>query len=332
IVAFYGGVLQKLWALPSVQAAGVAETVPMSGAGESTAIDIPGYRRTDPGQPPFANYTIASAGYFSAVGTPLLRGREFTTSDTADSLPVAIVSRAMADRYWPRQDVIGKQVRIPIDRDPKIIVGVVADVKHQSLREDVSPEMYVPYTQKPWPSMQTMEVAVRTRTDPAALTASVRAAIQSLDPGLPLARVRTLTALVDDSMTQPRFALLLLASFAAIALLLAQIGMYGVVSYSVTQRTREIGIRMALGAPRQRVFAGVVAQAARLAAFGIAIGLLAALAVARLMAGFLYGVRPTSPLTFAAVSLLLVAVALLAAYLPARRASRLDPLIALRCE
>jgi len=238
----------------------------------------------------------------------------------------------MAQRYWPGQDVIGKQVRIPIDRDPKVIIGVVADVKHSSLREDSTPEMYVPYNQNPWPSMQTMEVAVRTGADPAGMTSSVRAAIQSLDPGLPLAKVRTLSSLVNDSMTQPRFSLLLLASFAAIALLMAQIGMYGVVSYSVTQRTREIGIRMALGAPRGRVFADVVAQAARLAAIGIAIGLLAALAVARMMAGFLYGVGPASPLTFAAVTFLLVAVALLATYVPARRASRLDPLLALRCE
>jgi ABC-type antimicrobial peptide transport system permease subunit len=180
--------------------------------------------------------------------------------------------------------------------------------------------------------MLNLRVALRTKADPASMTASVREAIHSIDPDLPLAKVATLTTLVDDSLSQPRFAMLLLASFGVLALLLASTGMYGVISYSVAQRTQEIGIRMALGAERRNVFGMVLSQGARLAGLGIALGLVAALGVTRLMASFLYGVQPADPLTFAIVSLLLVGTALLACYLPARGATRVDPLIALRHE
>ena len=205
-------------------------------------------------------------------------------------------------------------------------------IKHFSMREDPAPEMYVAYTQKQWPSMLTMNVAVRTKADLSSMTAGVREAIHSADPDLPIAKLAPLTILVDDSMTEPRFAMLLLTSFGGLALLLAMIGMYGVISYSVAQRTQEIGIRMALGAARGNVFGMVLAQGARLAGLGIVIGLAAAYAVTRLMASFLYGVQPTDPITFVAVSGLLVGVALLACYLPARRATRVDPIIALRYE
>jgi predicted lysophospholipase L1 biosynthesis ABC-type transport system permease subunit len=212
------------------------------------------------------------------------------------------------------------------------IVGIVADTKRLSLREQPPPEMYVPYTQKVWPSMLTMDVVLRTNVDPASLASSAREAIRSLDAGLPLAKVQTLAAVVDDSMTQQRFSVLLLGSFGSLALLLASIGMYGVISYSVAQRTQEIGIRIVLGAQRRSVFQMVLGQGARLGGLGIAIGLVAALAVTRLLAGFLYGVRATDPLTFAGVSLLLLAVTLLACYIPARRAMRVEPMNAIRYE
>jgi putative ABC transport system permease protein len=208
----------------------------------------------------------------------------------------------------------------------------VADAKHISLREDAVPEMYVLYTQKQWPSMLNMRVAVRTKTEPASMTESVRAALRSIDPDLPLAKVATLATLVSDSLAQPRFSMLLLASFGVLALLLASIGMYGVISYSVMQRTQEIGIRMALGAERRSVFSMVLRQGTRLALVGVAVGLAGAFAVTRTMTRFLYGVQATDPLTFACVSLLLVAIALLACYLPARRATRVDPIVALRYE
>jgi predicted permease len=333
IVTFLQSALDRLRSIPGVQSAGVGETVPMGGEGESTVIRMPDHPAASQKELPFANYTIISPGYLSSVGTPILRGRDFTEADTANSLPVAIVNVAMEKKYWPAEGALGKHVGPGSSRYPLMtIIGVVPDVKHVSLREETAPEIYVVYTQKQWPSMLNMRIALRTKVDPASMTASIREAIHSLDPDLPLAKVATLTTLVDDSLSQPRFAMLLLASFGVLALLLASIGMYGVISYSVMQRTQEIGIRMALGAERRSVFAMVLSHGARLAGLGIAIGLLTALSLTRVMASFLFGVQPTDPLTFAVVSLLLVGTALLACYLPARRATRVDPMIALRHE
>ncbi|HWY48587.1 MAG TPA: ABC transporter permease [Bryobacteraceae bacterium] len=333
IVALYDKVLGRLQTLPGVEAAGIAKTVPLDGAPDSSSIRIIGRPAKSEVDRPFASYNLVSPGYFSAVGTPLLRGREFQAIDTAVSTPVAIINRAMASKYWPGENPIGKQLGLGSVRFPVMtIVGIVADVKDLSLRQQPGPEMYIPYSQKTYVSLLTMQVALRTKTDPAFMLESARQAIRSIDPDLPIAKVATMTALVDNSMAQPRFAMLVLGSFGALALVLAFIGMYGVISYSVAQRTREIGVRMALGAARRDVFRMVLGQGARLAGLGIAIGLVAALAVTRLMAGFLYGVEATDPLTFAGVSLLLVGIALLACYVPARRATRVDPMIALRYE
>ena len=229
--------------------------------------------------------------------------------------------------------VIGKGVmREFATEQPRQIIGIVADVKRLSLREDPPPEMYVPYNQKVWPSLLTMDVLLRTKVDPVSLTDDVRNALRSVDPDLPLAKISTLSAIVEDSMTLPRFAMLVLGSFAGLALLLASVGMYGVISYFVGQRTREIGVRVALGAQRRDVFEMVLGQGARLAAIGIALGLLAALAATRMMVSFLYGVQPIDPLTFVTLSFLLLSIALLACYVPARRAMRVDPMVALRHE
>jgi predicted permease len=331
IVTFLRSALERLRAIPGVQSAGVGETVPMGGEGESTVIRMPDYPASSQKELPFANYTIISPGYLSSIGTPILRGRDFTEADGSDSLPVALVNVAMEKKYWPAVGALGRQVGPGSSRYPLMtIVGVIPDVKHISLREETAPEIYVVYSQKQWPSMSNMRVALRTKADPASTTASIREAIHALDSDLPLAKVATLTTLVNDSLSQPRFAMLLLASFGVLALVLASIGLYGVISYSVTQRTQEIGIRMALGAGRSSVFRMVLSQGARLAGLGIAIGLLAALALTRVMASFLFGVQPTDPLTFVVVSTLLVGTALLACYLPARRATRVDPMIALR--
>ena len=333
IVALYDKVLGRLQTLPGVEAAGIAKTVPLDGAPDSSSIRIIGRPAKSEVDRPFASYNLVSPGYFSAVGTPLLRGREFQATDTAVSTPIAIINRAMANKYWPGENPIGKQLGLGSVRFPVMtIVGMVADVKDLSLRQQPGPEMYIPYSQKTYVSLLTMQVALRSKTDPAFMLESARQAIRSIDPDLPIAKVATMTALVDNSMAQPRFAMLVLGSFGALALVLACIGMYGVISYSVAQRTREIGVRMALGAARRDVFRMVLGQGARLAGLGIAIGLVAALAVTRLMAGFLYGVKATDPLTFAGVSLLLVGIALLACYVPARRATRVDPMIALRYE
>jgi predicted permease len=333
IVPVFQQVLHHLEALPGVQSAGLTEIVPLDGATEATAIRFSDHPPTSALDIPMANYTMVSPGYFSAVGTPILRGRPFLESDTANSMPVAIISAALAKKYWPGQDPIGKEIAPRSLAFPaETIVGVAADVKRLSLREAPPPEMYVPYTQKVWPSLLTMDVVLRTTQDPTSVAASARQAIHSVDPDLPIANVKTLNDLVDDSVAQPRFAMLLLGAFGCLALLLAMIGMYGVISYNVARRTQEIGIRIALGAQRRNIFQMVLGHGLRLAAVGIAIGLAAAFGVTRVMTSFLYGVQATDPLTFTAVALLLVFVALLACYIPARRAMRVDPMVALRYE
>lgn len=333
IVALYQNALQRVRSIPGVQAAGIVETVPMGGATENTGIRIPGRPPARPNEDLTANYTMISPGYLSAIGTPILRGRDFLETDTADSLPVTIISDSMAKKYWPGQDPIGRQVGPGSAKYPAhTIVGIAADVKHLSLREESFPEMYVPYTQKVWPSLLTMDVVLRTAADPGSMTSAARNAIHAADWDLPLAKIAPLSTLVDDAIAKPKFAMLLLGSFGIVALLLAAVGMYGVISYSVAQRTKEIGIRMALGAQRRTVFGMVLGLGAQLTGLGIAIGLVAAFALTGLMKSFLYGVQATDAATFALVSLFLTAVALLACYVPARRAVRVDPLVALRHE
>ncbi|MBZ5605789.1 MAG: ABC transporter permease [Acidobacteriia bacterium] len=331
----YSRTLHALRSLPGVEAAGLVHAVPMGGAPDATGIRVPGHV-AKPNEQLYANYMFASSGYFAAAGTPLLEGRDFSDLDTLDSMHVAVVNRAMANALWPGESAVGKHVGVADTRYPvRTVIGVVANVKQSSLREEAAPQMYVPYSQSEivgWPPMQTMQIALRTAADPAGMTASIRQAMRSVDPALPLAKVAALTTLVQQSLAQPRFAMLLLAAFSVLALVLASVGMYGAISYSVAQRTQEIGIRMALGAERATVFGMVLSQGARLTAAGIAIGLVGAEGTMRLLSGFLYGVRPADPLTFGAVSALLAAVALLACYLPARRAMRVDPIIALRSE
>lgn len=333
IVPVYQEALRRLRVLPGVQAAGLTETVPLSGATEATAIRFSNGSRANGPALRFANYTMVSPGYFAAVGTPILRGRAFLESDTASSEPVAIVSSALVKKYWPGKDPIGKQIAPAGSKFPMAtIVGIAADVKRLSLRESPPPEMYVPYTQKIWPSLLTMNVVLRTTQAPSSVTAGARAAIRSVDPDLPLADVKPLTDIVADSTAAPRFTVLLLGTFGGLAVLLAMLGMYGVVTYSVSQRVQEIGVRMTLGAQRRDVLRLVLGQGVRLAGLGIIAGLAVSFGATRLMSSFLYGIGAADPLTFGSVAFLLTLIVLVACYLPARRAMRIDPMVALRHE
>jgi predicted permease len=332
----YQQVLQQLRAVPGVHAAGFNSVVPMGGPPDGTVIRLPEHPTPVGGEQPYANYTFASPGYFATIGTPLLRGRDFTDTDTLTSMPVTIINTTMANKYFHGEDPIGKQVGVGMVRIPtRTIVGVIPDIKHESLREETAPEMFVPYTQneiKVWPSMQTMQFAVRAQADPTSITDRIRQAVRSVDADLPIAKFATLTTLVDSSMSADRFSMLLVSFFGALALVLAAIGTYGVISYSVMQRTSEIGVRMALGAKRGQIFLMILRQAGRLAGAGLVIGLIGALIMTRLMARFLFGVRPTDPITFVGVSVLLMTIVLLACYIPARKAMKVDPMIALRYE
>ena len=332
----YGRVLLELGALPAVQSAGFASVAPMHGDPDATVIRLPEHPTPPDGVRPFAFYSFVAPGYFRSIGATIREGREMADTDTASSVPVAIINATMAKKYFPGEDPIGRQVGVGNPHMAlRTVVGVVADIKHSSLREPASAEMFVPYTQndlRVWPSMQSMQFVLRTKAEPASLSRQIQGTVHAIDPEIPIAEMATLTEIVDSSVTADRFSMLLLSAFGLLALLLASIGMYGVISWSVLQQTSEIGIRIALGAQRRQILLMVLGQGARLAFAGIGIGLAAALAATRLIARFLYGVQATDPATFAAVSLLLVAVALLASYLPARRAMRIDPMKAIRLE
>jgi len=327
----YMNAADRLRSAPGIEAAGLAQVLPMGGAPDSTSFHVVGGPQVDAkAEQPYAAYTLATPGYFAALGVPLLKGRDILASDRDDTMHIVVINSAMAKKFFGGEDPIGKQVDFgnPLF-PPMTIVGVAGDVKQQSLSEDPMPRMYAPVTQKTWTPMQTMQAAVRTRQDPALAAAYVREAMRAVDPDLPVAKLMTLGAVVDESLAQPRFAMFLVSAFGVFALVLASIGTYGVISYSARQRTREIGLRIALGASRGDVFRLVIRQGAALAAAGVGIGVVVALALTPVLRSFLYGVRPADPLTFAVVSLLLIAISGAACFVPARRAMRLDPNVAL---
>jgi putative ABC transport system permease protein len=265
------------------------------------------------------------------MGIPLVAGREFTDSDTAESPPVIIVNQMLARRFWPQgQPLGGHLVLLDVPNRPvPEIVGVVGDVKSEGVENEDRPTIYGPYPQLPF---VTIVLVLRTAGPPLSLASTVEREVHQLDPEQPVADVRSMESLVDQSIAGSRFNAVLLGVFAAIAFLLAAVGIYGVISYDVSERTHEIGLRMALGAQSRDIMRLVLGQGARLAAFGIAAGLSAAVALTRLMVTMLYGVQATDAYTFAAISVLLGTVALVACYVPARRAMALDPVTALRHE
>jgi putative ABC transport system permease protein len=274
-------------------------------------------------------YRIVSHDYFRTLKIPLVAGRVFSAQDRAETTPVAVIGEALARFVWPNEDPLGKRVRWGAANGPQMtIVGIVKDVKLHQLSA-VKPQLYMPYAQAPF---QPYEIALRTKGDPLALAAAVRYEVWGVDKDIPIANVQTMEQLLAASIKRERFNVLLLALFAGLALVLAVVGIYGVMSYLVTQHTREIGIRMALGARTADVLKLVVGQGLALALLGVGVGLVGALALTRLMASLLFGVSATDPLTFVVIALLLVGIALLACWIPARRATKVDPLLALRCE
>jgi putative ABC transport system permease protein len=327
---FFRAALERLASLPGAQAAGAVFPLPMGGDRLIFSFGIEG-RPVAEADRPSAGYYVVSPDYFRAMGIHLMSGRAFTERDREGAPRVAIINATMARQFWPGEDPVGR--RIVIDNGPqdlwREIVGVVQDVKHTELEGDSVAQMYEPYPQAPLPLMT---LTVRAAGAPEGLAEAARRAILALDKDQPVSRTATMDRLLAESIARPRYSLLLLGVFAGVALLLATVGIYGLLSHSVTQRTREIGIRMALGARRGQVLVLVIANGMRLALLGIGAGLLGAIALTRLMSSLLYRVSPTDPATLAAVALLLAGAALLACLVPARRATRVDPMGALRCE
>ncbi len=332
VAAFQQEVLRRLESLPGVHSAGLVTPLPLSGAQIAVGITIEGKPEPPPGEGPYARFRSVGGDYFRTLGIPLLRGRAFTSADTQAAPRVAVINQTLARLNWPGEDPLGKRVAIgdPAEGAPwRTVVGLVPDVKYRSLEHEPEPEMYVPGAQSP---MDWIYFVVRTEGDPVSLAPALRQQIASLDPNLPVFAVGTLEQLVTRSVGQRRFTMLLLGSFAALALLLAVVGIYGVMSYAVSRRTHEIGIRVALGAQRDDILKLVGGQGMALALLGVGLGLAGAFAVTRFLSSLLFGITPTDPLTFAGVAFVLAAVALLACYLPARRATRVDPMVALRYE
>jgi putative ABC transport system permease protein len=328
--AFYSEAIKRIEALPGVEAAGVVSNLPFGGNMDMYGFHVEEKPLANPAEAPSAERYSVSPDYLRAMGIPLLRGRGFTEQDNANASLVTLINRTARERIWPNEDPLGKRIRLGgIENPPRAIVGVVGDVNHYDLETAPDLQAYVPHPQ--WTDSY-MLLVVRTTTDPGALTGAVRQTIHALDPDAPLHNVATMRQLVSASVAQRRFTLLLIAVFAAVALLMAAVGLYGVMAYSVTQRTREIGIRIALGAQGADVLRLVVRRGLRLVALGLALGMMAALALTRLMKNLLFEVSATDPLTFAGVGALLALVALLACWIPARRATRVDPMVALRVE
>jgi len=322
---FYTQLRQGVNGIPGVQAAELCQVVPFSGDGQGGPFSIEGVQEE---QAKVAWLRSTTPGYFSAMGMPVLKGRGFASSDTRESLPVAIVDEKLAGMYSSGADLVGRRIRIG-DGPWMTIVGVVPNVKNRKLDEEPWPYIYRPYSQ--WVRRETMLV-VRSSVDPTTVVGNVRQEVAKLDPELPLANVSTIQEAIDRSLVTTRLTNTLLAGFAATALLLALTGIYGVMSLNVANRRNEFGIRLALGAQRSNVLSLILGQGLRLAIAGVALGLLASIAFTRLLKGLLFGISASDPLTFAVIATLLVVVALVACWIPARRATKVDPLVALRYE
>jgi len=326
-VAFFEQALQRIRALPGVVSAGACTSLPPTYIQQSTGFTIEGRPAESGTQPPSAIYMPATPGYLEALGVPLLRGRTIRNADTAQAPGVVVINQTLASRFFPDEDPVGH--RITISGVLRTIVGVVGDAKYQGLGVEAGPQAYVPHAQSPYPGMR---IVVRTTTDPASLISAVRSQIQSVDNEEGPTRFAPMTTLLAESVAQPRFNTFLIGLFAGLAFILAAIGIYGVINYDVTQRTGEIGVRMALGAQSRDVIRLILRQGILLTFGGLVLGIAGAFALTRFLSGLLFEVKPSDPVIYGAVSVLLASVAVLACLIPARRATKVDPLIALRYE
>lgn len=328
--AFYATFFERLEAIPGVVSVGGTTRIPLGSTNVTTTVEVEG-RATAPNERPEVEFRRAMHNYFAAMGIPLLKGRAFTAADGPTAPGVAVINLAMARHVFPNEDPVGRHVRLgPNPSGPWMtIVGVIGDVRHSRLEADPAPELYINYLQNP---PIAPFIALQTSSDPAAVAELVRAEARALDPALTLYDIRTMEQIRAASVAERRFLLLLIGVFGVLALVLASVGVYGVMSLVVSERTQEVGVRLALGAEPSEVLGMIVRHAMRLAGLGVMLGLVAAAALAPLLASQLFGVQVLDPLTFATVPVLLVLVATLAALLPARRAMRVDPMSALRCE
>src|SRR5256886_6881333 len=330
VIDFYAEVLRRVGALPGVQNAAFTNVLPLSGSNTDNSFHIEGRNEMVTKVFPDEEIRVITPDYFRVLQTPILRGRFFTEADNVDAPGDVIINQAMAKKYWPGEDAVGKRINFG-DADPNnikwfTIVGIISDVHHQGLDVDPKPEFYLPHPQR---ASRGMILTVRSAQDPRALIPSLRKEIGAIDADQPLANVRTLEAVASESIAPRRMSVVLLGAFAGIALLLAAVGIYGVISYLVVQRTHEIGVRMALGAQRRDVLRLIVGHAAKLVGIGTIIGLVLAFLSTRLLSALLYNVSAFDATTFIFVTGTLAAVALLASYIPALRATRADPMIAL---
>jgi len=331
--AFFEQTLDRIAALPGVEAAGAVSALPF----HDNSIDINGTFTLEgqplppPGQEPSAFLTSVTADYFAAMGIPLRRGRFFTSFDREGAQPVALISETTARRFWPDEDPVGKKIKLGFVGASKVreIVGVVGDARHDGLDSDPRTEVFLPHLQEPYGSMTYI---VRTTAEPSTLVQAVKNEVWAVNKNLPFSSIATIDELVSRSLGERRFNLLLLGAFAAIALTLAGVGIYGLMSFSTSRRTHEIGVRMALGAQTRDIIKQVLKEGMTLTIAGVGLGLIASMALTRLLSSFLFGVSATDPLTFIVISLVLAGVALVACFVPARRATRVDPMIALRYE